>query len=415
MKTRSKRKEALSIHSLKNKHDRGNLNFSPRYQRKACWKKAQKTLLIDSIWENFDIPKVYLHCTKGNEEKGIYDVVDGQQRIKAIISFLNDEFKMPNNAPDALKNKKYSELSTDDQNLFNEQQIDICYLDNYTSQDIEEVYLRLQDGVHLNPAEKRRALSEKTKMVSVVESIATNKIFKNMEGDNNRLGYEDAVAKTLTIMLSEASFPSISAANIKKTYLQHADIKKTNKNCVALRAAYTAIKNSFADIRTDIKLKKWAMISLPIIVNELLNKYSFAKYKKQIIPIFLELEEDRKLNEGLSLGKQDEELVKLTSYTRWDSPEAMQKRHDIIMRRFLSKLPSLELKDPKRIFTPEQRMTILYKTNPDFICQQEGCETVLTQNNFEADHIVPWSKGGKTIVSNGQALCKACNKKKGNQ
>ena len=32
---------------------------------------------------------------------------------------------------------------------------------------------------------------------------------------------------------------------------------------------------------------------------------------------------------------------------------------------------------------------------------------------WEADHIVPYSIGGPTDVANGQALCRACNRRKG--
>ena len=37
------------------------------------------------------------------------------------------------------------------------------------------------------------------------------------------------------------------------------------------------------------------------------------------------------------------------------------------------------------------------------------------QDNYHADHIVPYSKGGRTIIRNGQALCAKCNLKKGNK
>lgn len=33
----------------------------------------------------------------------------------------------------------------------------------------------------------------------------------------------------------------------------------------------------------------------------------------------------------------------------------------------------------------------------------------------EVDHVYPWSKGGATIVSNGQALCKVHNRRKSNR
>ena len=34
---------------------------------------------------------------------------------------------------------------------------------------------------------------------------------------------------------------------------------------------------------------------------------------------------------------------------------------------------------------------------------------------FHGDHIIPFSKNGKTIIKNGQALCPTCNLKKGSR
>lgn len=42
------------------------------------------------------------------------------------------------------------------------------------------------------------------------------------------------------------------------------------------------------------------------------------------------------------------------------------------------------------------------------------CGTSLGKD-FHADHVLAFSKGGATVTSNGQALCKTCNLKKGNK
>lgn len=47
------------------------------------------------------------------------------------------------------------------------------------------------------------------------------------------------------------------------------------------------------------------------------------------------------------------------------------------------------------------------------LCQ--SCGIPITINNMHADHIVPWSSGGKTIIENCQALCPNCNLKKGSK
>ncbi|WP_397603838.1 HNH endonuclease [Sphingorhabdus sp.] len=46
----------------------------------------------------------------------------------------------------------------------------------------------------------------------------------------------------------------------------------------------------------------------------------------------------------------------------------------------------------------------------DNMCQECG---VQLNESFHADHVQPWSKDGKTILVNGQALCPPCNLRKG--
>ena len=69
------------------------IDTNPDYQRPPVWTTAQKQLLIDTILRGYDIPKLYLR--KVDNTPFQYEVVDGQQRLRAIWSFMSNEFALP--------------------------------------------------------------------------------------------------------------------------------------------------------------------------------------------------------------------------------------------------------------------------------------------------------------------------------
>lgn len=64
-----------------------------------------------------------------------------------------------------------------------------------------------------------------------------------------------------------------------------------------------------------------------------------------------------------------------------------------------------------RAFTDAQRRTA-YE-------QQHGrcadCGAAITFEQSQADHIIPWSRGGRTIQENCRSLCGTCNNRRGNR
>jgi hypothetical protein len=74
---------------------RKNIDMNPSYQRKGnIWSTEYKAYLVDSILNDYDIPKLYLaDFTYGNtslNEKGkSYAVIDGKQRLEAIFNFFD--------------------------------------------------------------------------------------------------------------------------------------------------------------------------------------------------------------------------------------------------------------------------------------------------------------------------------------
>lgn len=66
------------------------------------------------------------------------------------------------------------------------------------------------------------------------------------------------------------------------------------------------------------------------------------------------------------------------------------------------------MKANKRKFTKKQKQALYWLAKG----RCENCGKQLP-DDWHADHITPWSTGGTTDISNGQALCPECNLKKG--
>lgn len=70
--------------------DRKWINSSPEYQRRQVWDKAKKSRLIESLLMNVPIPPIYLFENDYNR----YEVMDGQQRINAVVDFYKNTLKL---------------------------------------------------------------------------------------------------------------------------------------------------------------------------------------------------------------------------------------------------------------------------------------------------------------------------------
>ena len=91
-----------STMSLRQVHDMvkdGDINISPDFQRNLVWDEQRKSRLIESILLRIPLPVFYFAAN----EKGQLSVVDGLQRLTAIVEFMDN--KLP------LKGLEYLDLA----------------------------------------------------------------------------------------------------------------------------------------------------------------------------------------------------------------------------------------------------------------------------------------------------------------
>jgi hypothetical protein len=149
--------QSLVIQDLINLHKSQELDLTPWYQRRSVWLKPQKAYLINSIFENMPIPSIYIrHYLDIETEKSIKEVVDGQQRIRAVLEYSEDDFSARHSSHKKLV--KFSELSKTEQSKFKMIPLSIGYLIEADDSDVIEIFGRLNSvSKTLNAQEKRNA------------------------------------------------------------------------------------------------------------------------------------------------------------------------------------------------------------------------------------------------------------------
>ena len=85
--------DGWTINDVLDLYKEESLFVDQRYQRKLVWSLSDKILFIDSLFQEFPIPNIMMVEYEDVEEKNnTYGIIDGLQRINAILSFMLCEF-----------------------------------------------------------------------------------------------------------------------------------------------------------------------------------------------------------------------------------------------------------------------------------------------------------------------------------
>ena len=198
--------------------DHAKINLNPAWQRGPAWKPARQVLLVDSILRGMDVPKLYLRALPHGGSHD-YDVVDGQQRIRAIWEFragnllLEHPEALPEIETHKVQGLKYSDLHRDLRGRFNQFEVSVAMIEEATPDEITNLFSRLQMGVSLNPAELRNAQGGPVR--HVIDAIATShEFFLNCRIPADRYKRQDYAAHAFA-MAAYRGTKDIKASDLK--------------------------------------------------------------------------------------------------------------------------------------------------------------------------------------------------------
>jgi hypothetical protein len=115
------------------------VEMDPPYQRDLVWDTEDKVKLIDSIFKHVDIGKFVFRRMPFKADQPSYEIVDGKQRLTAILDFMADKF--------SYRGKTWSQLSRLDRTFIGNYSVSYAQIsESVPLKDIMEIFVRLNTG-----------------------------------------------------------------------------------------------------------------------------------------------------------------------------------------------------------------------------------------------------------------------------
>lgn len=187
---------AIKLDLINSIFEKEKYNLRPEFQRRITWDTKKRSKLIESFIMNIPVPPVFLY----EENFSSYVVMDGLQRISAIMEFYNNNYALSGLEEwSELNGKKYKELPEKIQEGIDRRQLSVITLlkesaeDEMTADTMKKmVFERLNTGgVQLQDQEIRNALYA-GKFNDFCIKMSENKTFKALWGLENVKGTEES-------------------------------------------------------------------------------------------------------------------------------------------------------------------------------------------------------------------------------
>jgi hypothetical protein len=140
-------------------HEMGELILQPKFQRRRVWEDVARSYLIDTVVRNLPMPKIYLRRIADSKKRHmVYEVVDGQQRLSAIIDFHNGDLKLQEDHNPEFGGLVFDGLPDPVQRAFLDYEISTDVMEDASDPEVFKMFERLnQYTLTLNKQEKLNA------------------------------------------------------------------------------------------------------------------------------------------------------------------------------------------------------------------------------------------------------------------
>ena len=329
----------------------GKLNIRPPYQREFVYSDKQRQAVIGTVRRRFPLNTMYWAVT----EQG-FEIIDGQQRTVSLCQYVDGVF--------SYEDRYFHNLQQDERDAILDYELTVYQCRGKDSEKLDRFRIINIAGEKLTDQELRNAVyagawtADAKRHFSKTQCAAWQLAEKYMKGSPIRQDY------------LETAIEWISDGEIERYMAGHQHDQNANPLWLYFQSVISWTKATFPKYRKEMKGLSWG---------EFYNSHK----DDSLDPETLE-----------------------AAVTRLMGDDEVSKKKGIYEYLLTKNEKYLSI----RSFTDSNKRTLYERQNG--ICKM--CEEHFDIGLMEADHITPWSQGGKTELDNGQMLCRECNRRKSN-
>jgi hypothetical protein len=333
----------------------GLLDIRPKYQREFVYDDKKRNAVIDTIRKDFPLNVMYWVVT----DQGTYEVMDGQQRTISFCQYVNGDFSiLVDGHPMAFHNL---------QKTLQDQILDYKLMVYFCSGTDQE---RLDWFRIINIAGERLFEQELRNAVYTGPWLTHAKpIFSKTNGPAYRLANKYVNGTPIRQDYLQTAISWLSSGHIEQYMSAHQHDPNANELWSYFQAVISWVELTFTTYRKEMKGADWGGL-----YNQFKDRmYDTAKREDEIKALMIDDDVNKKKGIYPYVLTRDEKYLAIRKFTEANRRAAYERQGGICPR----------------------------------------CGEHFEIGEMEADHITPWSKGGKTNAANCQMLCLKDNRLKG--
>lgn len=403
-----------TISALTDKLDRGLLALQPKFQREYVWSLRPElpSRLIESLLLKIPIPPIYF----GKGSGGSLEVIDGQQRLTTLVRFVRNEFALVKLLRmSSLNGKLFKQLTTEQQEKILDEPIRTIVIDAGNNSELRyEIFERLNRGsMALNEQELRNCVY-RGPFNDLLADLERDPYWRKVKGGAEPEWRYKEREMILRFFAFANRLPQYNG-NLK-AFLNEYMSQYAPHDAAALKSHAATFRQTMQNIYAVFGEHSARLYE----VNPRTNNGDWdSKFSITALDIQASALINRPPAKVQMAAEQIRELFLFTMLTDVEIQDAISRRTGSTAQTKIRFTKFKSLVDPiidevlveARFFDLQFRKELWNKSHVCQLCKNE----IHLFEDCTVDHIMPYSKKGKTSAENAQLAHRGCNARKNAQ